>query len=94
MERVREQVDTFVAYGGYQKGMNVGQILDGSRADRLILKELEKNTSGIISDLTSGKAKNTIISLPNIDWQSEKYKITSNAAEVASTIEKSFKLTY
>lgn len=91
-QRIKEQVETFVAYGGYQPGMSVGEILDKSRSDRLVLKEAEKVMSGYINDLVKGTAKNTPISLPNINWQTAKYKKTSNAIEVANKIEQELSL--
>lgn len=95
MNRVREQVETFVAYGGYEKNMSVGEILDKSRADRLIKKELEKCTSGIISDMIDGKLDNKIVTLPEVDWQADKYNIRGpQAIEIAKDIEQSFKIFY
>lgn len=93
MHRVREQVETFVTYGGYQEGMSVGEILDGSRADRLIKKELEKHSSGIIMDLFKGKSANKLVTLPDVNWQTEKYNIRgTEAVKVANQIEKSFRI--
>jgi hypothetical protein len=94
VSRVRDQVESFVAYGGYQEGMSVGEILGGARVDRLINKELEKMTSGIISDLVEGKLENKIVCLPSVDWQTEKYHIRGKKAiEVANNIEQSLNLT-
>jgi hypothetical protein len=42
VERVISQVDTFVMYGG--KVETVGQVLEDSRADRLMKKEFQKKT--------------------------------------------------
>lgn len=90
--RIREQVQSFVAYGGYQPGMSVGEILDKSRTDRLVLKEAEKAMSGYINDLVSGTARNVVFSLPNINWKTEKYHLTSDAIKVADEIEQSLNL--
>jgi hypothetical protein len=91
--RIIDQVKSFVAYGGYQEGMSVGEILGGSRADRLISKELEKTTSGIISDLVSGKSENQLVSIPMVNWQTEKYNIRGKKAiEIADQIEQSLEL--
>jgi len=92
--RIRDQVESFVAYGGYREGMSVGEILAGARADRLVLKELEKNVSGIVADLVSGKAANTLMSVPDVDWQHEKYHIRGEkAVDIAKQVEQSLKIT-
>lgn len=91
--RIKDQVESFVAYGGYQEGMSVGEILGGARVDRLINKELEKSTSGIIADLVSGKSENTMVPLPSIDWHSEKYNIRGKKAiDIAHQIEQDLRL--
>ena len=91
--RIRDQVKSFVAYGGYQEGMSVGEILGGARADRLISKELEKKTDGIILDLVSGRLMNQIVEIPTVNWKTEKYNIKGgNAIQIADEIEQSFSL--
>lgn len=93
MLRVKDQVESFVAYGGYQNGMSVGEILGGARADRLVKKELEKNISSIVLNLATHKSDNKLIDLPNVNWQTEKYKIRGESAvKVAKEIESSLKL--
>lgn len=89
VSRVRDQVESFIAYGGYHEGMTVGEILGGSRADRLVNKELEKTTCGLINDLVDGRSSNKLVKLPDIDWKTEKYHITKGAAEIANQIEQS-----
>lgn len=95
VSRVKDQVDSFVAYGGYQEGMSVGEILGGARVDRLVLKELEKKTAGIISDLVSGDIQNTLVQLPDVNWQTEKYHIRGkDAVKIANDIEQSLNINY
>jgi hypothetical protein len=91
--RIRDQVQSFVAYGGYQEGMSVGEIIGGARVDRLVGKELEKKTSGIISDLVTGKMENKLVCLPSVNWQSEKYHIKGGSAiTIADNIEQSLEV--
>lgn len=91
--RIRDQVQSFIAYGGYKEGMSVGEILDKSRADRLITKELEKSTMSIMADLVEGKTINKIVEIPAIDWKQGKYNIRGSAAvDIANEIEQSFRL--
>jgi hypothetical protein len=93
MRRRRDQVKTFNKYGYYKEGMSVGEVLEQSRSDRLVKKELEKNTSGVILDLTEGNLENQLVTLPNIDWKSDQYKIRGgNVIEIADRIEQSFNL--
>jgi hypothetical protein len=91
--RIKDQVNSFVAYGGYKEGMSVGEIIKGARVDRLVNKELEKATSGIILDLVEGKMANQLVAIPSINWQTEKYNIRGcNAIEIANSIEQSLEL--
>jgi hypothetical protein len=91
--RIRDQVQSFVAYGGYQEGMSVGEIIGGARVDRLVGKELEKKTSGIISDLVTGKMENKLVCLPSVNWQTEKYHIKGGSAiAIANDIEQSLEV--
>jgi hypothetical protein len=56
-------------------------------------KELEKKTSGIISDLVTGKMENKLVCLPSVNWQSEKYHIKGGSAiTIADNIEQSLEV--
>ncbi len=91
--RVRDQVRSFVEYGGYEENMSVGEILNKSRADRLVLKELEKTNNNIISGMVHGTMSNKLVELPDIDWKSEKYsKRGTDAIEIANDIEQSLSI--
>ena len=67
VERVINQVDTYVEYrGGASKvnHMSTGEILDASRADRLLKKESQKELMRNIHSVLNGAAEDVIITEP------------------------------
>lgn len=83
-----KQVKITKKYKKIKDDMDVGTILNVSRADRLLKKESQKYITGVINDLALQTSKNKFIELPNIDWKSESFKDTHNAYKTAKKIEK------
>jgi hypothetical protein len=69
------------------EGLNVGQILEKSRADRLINKELQKKNLNIVEGLTTGSLSNSFVELPNVNWRKNEFHKIKGAYEIAQDIE-------
>lgn len=85
--RVIGQVRDSKKRGKVTDDMNVGQILEKSRANRLLLKEHEKNVSHTIARLMKGNLANKFVELPNADWRDGEFHKVKGAYEIAKNIE-------
>ena len=85
--RVVGQVRQAKKRGNIKDGMNVGDILDASRAGRLLSKEHEKLTMDTLQKLATGKLMNKVVTLPNANWRSGEFGKVKGAYEIARDIE-------
>lgn len=69
------------------EGKTVEEILDMSRASRLIHKELQKKNLDITEKLSTGNLINSFVELPNVDWRDKEFKKVRGAYEIAQDIE-------
>lgn len=85
--RVIGQVEFAHEMGEIDDSMTVGEILEKSRATRLINKEYQKYASDIVAKLVGGGLENKFVSLPNVDWKSDEYSKIKGAYEIAKNLE-------
>lgn len=88
--RVIGQVRHAKKKGIIKDDMNLGEILNTSRATRLLNKELEKVEMNTLYALGTGKLMNKVVTLPNVDWKSGEFNKINGSFEKAKSIELSY----